>query len=64
MDRLNAYTTPTQSGGVTVDIEGALVDVVTVCKASGCDRAAFMAMVGEIFDAVRVEIVVPHGAKN
>jgi hypothetical protein len=36
MERINAYTKPAPGGGVTVDVEGMLVDLITVLKASGC----------------------------
>ena len=65
MDGINAYSRPAPDGkGVTVDIERMLVDLITVLKASGCTREQFLAMAGQTFDDVTVEIRVPPSAKN
>jgi hypothetical protein len=65
MERLNAYTRPAADGkGITVDVEGMLVDLITVLKASGCAKDEFLAMAGGVFDEVTVNIRIPPASKN
>lgn len=63
MERINAYTRPTQDG-VTVDVEGMLVDLVTVMKAGGHSKEQFLALAAQVFDDVQVDIRIPKGHKN
>lgn len=65
MERLNAYSKPTPDGGVSVDAEGMMVDLVTVAKAAGCpSKAEFLEFAGEIWDKVKVQIKIPNDQKN
>ena len=64
MDRINAYITPSDDGGITVDVEGMTVDLVTIMKATGGNREAFLKFVGDIYDAVEVTITIPDEHKQ
>jgi hypothetical protein len=64
MERLNAYTTATPDGGVTVDVEGMLVDLITVLKASGHAKADFLRLADSTWDEVEVSIRIPNSAKH
>lgn len=64
MERINAYSTPTQDGGVSVDVEAMAVDLVTVFKAGGFPKADFLDWISEIFDNTQVQISIPNSAKN
>lgn len=60
MSRLNAYSKPTADGeGLNVDIEGMLVDMVMILKASGCQRKEFIKMVEEVWAELIVEVKIP-----
>lgn len=64
MERLNAYCTKTADGGVNVDTEGLIVDLVTVLKASGIPKEEFLRGCNEIWDEVQVSLEIPDRAKN
>jgi hypothetical protein len=66
MERINAYTTATPGGrgGVSVDVEGMLVDLITVLKASGYPKPEFLRMADSTWDAVAVSIRIPTAAKH
>lgn len=65
MNRIQAYSTPNPDNkGVTVDVEGMMVDLVTICKAGGYTKEMFLAFAAGTFDEVRVEIKIPKANKN
>jgi hypothetical protein len=64
MEGINAYSRPSADGGITVDSERMLVDLITVLKASGATKESFLEWAAQTFDAVEVEIRLPSSAKN
>ncbi len=64
MDGINAYSRPSPDGGITVDVESMLVDLITVMKASGATKEIFLDMVAKTFEEVRVDVRIPKRAKN
>ena len=56
MERINAYTSKSECGGVSIDVEGMVVDLVTVMKASGNSKEYFLGFVSDIFDKVEISV--------
>lgn len=61
---INAYSRPNGQGGVTVDIEMMLVDLITVVKAGGYQKREFDQFVKETWNAVQIEVTIPDRAKQ
>ncbi len=61
---INAYSRANSQGGVTVDVERMLVDLITVLKASGFTKEHFQNFAVATWDAVKVEVSIPRLAKN
>lgn len=64
MERLNAYSRKVQGGGISVDIEGMAVDLVTVCKAGGMSGHTFRDLMLELWTKVEVEVTIPKSQQN
>lgn len=64
MERIKAYSTPSPDGGVTVDIEGMLVDLITIVKAGGITKKIFLDQTSKTFDEVEVMVTIPDKNKN
>jgi hypothetical protein len=64
MDRINAYTTRAPDGSTSVDIEGMMVDLITIVKVGGVPKADFLDFAAEVFDEVTVNVSIPQRQKN
>ena len=64
MDRLNAYCSSDGNGGVKVDVEGIIVDLITLYKASGNSKDNLITQIEELWPEVHVSISIPSKAKN
>ena len=63
MERLNAYAS--QEGDTTkIDVEGMLVDLITVWKAVGNTKDDLLRLVGETYEQVSVHVKIPDKSKN
>ena len=56
MDGIKGYSKPTPDGGISVDVEGMLVDAITILKATGHPKEACVADFGKLWDEVKVSI--------
>jgi hypothetical protein len=63
MSRINAYTTQKQ-GGVSIDIEGMCLDIITILKSTGQNKEQFLKDFSKMWDDCTVLSVVPKSAKN
>jgi len=61
---LAAYSRPSSSGGVSVDIEGMFVDAITVLKASGHTKAMAQELFDQVWSNVKVEINTTNDKKD
>ena len=60
--RIDAYTKPSLDGkGVSIDVEGMAVDLITVMKANGLTRESFIEGMGQFWDAIEVQVTPPGG---
>jgi hypothetical protein len=64
MKGIQGYSTPNADGGVTVDVEGMLVDAITVLKAGGCPEQEAKDMFAQIWRDCHIEISIPKRQKN
>ena len=64
MERINAYCKPSPDGGVTVDIEGMMVDMITIVKAGGINKKAFLDKASKTFDEVEVKVEISKNKIN
>jgi len=65
MHRINAYCTQDAvTKNTVVDVEGIIVDLVTVWKASGRSKTELIFKVDEVFNDVVVSITIPPSAKS
>jgi len=64
MERLNAYVLKSEGGRMLIDVEGIIVDLVTVFKLTGKEREELIAMIDEIWPAVKVTIKIPKEEKQ
>jgi hypothetical protein len=64
MEGIRAYSRPAPYGGVTIDTEQMLVDLVTVCKAGGISKETFLEEVHFKWNLVKVKVSVAKGAKQ
>lgn len=64
MHRINAYCREEAEGGLSVDAEGMLVDLVTVWKSGGRTREEFDEFVNSVYDEVHVSVEIPDELKN
>lgn len=62
--RLQVYSKPTAKGGVKVDIETMLLDVIAIAKCGGITEQMLHAKIREMFPDVEVEMDLPKGSKN
>ena len=64
MERLNAYIIPGEDGYIRIDIEGMIVDLVTITKAGDWNKTALLTMIGDIWSKVDVEVGIPFAMKH
>lgn len=64
MKGIIGYSRPGPHGGVQVDTEAMMVDLVTVAKAGGITREQFLTFATQTWDKVEVSVTIPKGAKN
>jgi len=64
MDGIKGYSRPSPHGGVTVDVETMLVDLITVHKAGGTTKEAFMKLCEWTWGEVSVNTSLPSNKKN
>lgn len=62
-DGIKAYARPSQ-GGVTIDVEAMIVDLITVYKASGHTLDQLQGLIAETWPQVEVRVEIPKGTKN
>lgn len=58
------YSRPDGQGGVIIDVESMLGDVITVFKASGQSELELMSAVRVTWPRVAVEVSIPSSSKN
>jgi hypothetical protein len=61
---IKGYSAPSALGGVDVDVESMMVDLVMVFKAGGYDKDTFMAFASTVFDNVEVNVIIPDKLKQ
>jgi hypothetical protein len=64
MHRANAYATPAADGGVNIDVEGMMVDLIAIVKTGGITRDMLLDKIREMWNEVQVEVTIPNEAKN
>jgi hypothetical protein len=62
--RISAYTTPSVGGGVTFDVEGMMVDMVTLMKASEWPKEWAASMLSAVWDDVDVQVSIPEKSEQ
>lgn len=64
MRGIKGYSKSSPTGGVIVDTEGMLVDLITVVKAVGTPKADFMTWVEATWDLVEVRVDTSNVRKD
>lgn len=59
MERINAYTTSNKYGDCVIDVEGMVVDLITIAKADNKTLDELFIFIKEIWPEVHVEITRP-----
>lgn len=61
---ISGYSRPSQDGGVTIDVESMMLDLIMVIKAGGIPKAEFINEFSKMFDECHVEINIPKEHKQ
>lgn len=61
---MNAYTSRNSTGGMSIDVEGMMVDLITIMKATGHTEQMLIDMVKELWPQVEVSVDTTNVKKD
>lgn len=61
---MNAYTSRNSTGGMSIDVEGMMVDLITIMKATGHTEQMLIDTVKELWPQVEVSVDTTNVKKD
>lgn len=62
--RLSAYSTTTTDGGMLVDVQGLMTDLIIVAKSDGLTLEMLLGQIITLFNEIEVQVTIPPSQAN